>query len=327
MEGKTARSSQSARAAGLLSFIDKAVSQGRPFVLDGGLGSELERRGFDISSELWSADLLINNPAALKTVHHAYLQAGARCITTASYQASVPGFKRLGFDVEKTRKLLLKSVDLAKQSIDEFQQQNPELDYRPLVAASIGPYGAAQADGSEYRGNYGLTAQQLTEFHESRLQWMDDSGADCLAIETIPDLLETEVLAGLLGETSTPAWVSFCCADGCHLHDGHRVQEAAEKMIAVDSVFAVGINCTAPHLINDLLSELRAVVDRQLLLVYPNSGADYDAQLKRWSGQESADEFCSLARQWFDHGAQMIGGCCRIGPEQIAALTKENPIW
>lgn len=297
------------------------------FVLDGGLGSELQRRGYDIDSRLWSADLIVNNPAALKEVHRAYLEAGARCITTASYQASLPGLQDLGYSEQQAREIMLKSVTLARDSIDEFIEQHPDLDYQPLVAASIGPYGAAQADGSEYRGNYGLTAMELSEFHWQRLLWMDESGADCLAVETIPDLLEAQVLAKLLMDLHTPSWVSFCCADGRHLRDGNLLREAAVAFAEVPGVFALGVNCTAPQFINEAIDELSAVEADRLIVVYPNSGADYDARLKRWTGQETADEFCQLARLWYERGARMIGGCCRIGPEQIAALARENQTW
>ncbi len=315
------------KLAELVSQITRQVTEHGPFVLDGGLGSELERRGYDISSVLWSADLIINNPAALKEVHLAYLEAGARCITSASYQASVDGLQRQGYKLPQVREILWKSVELARESVDEYLSGHPNLSYRPLVAASIGPFGAAQADGSEYRGDYGLGAQELAEFHWQRLLWMDQSRADILAVETIPDLMEADVLAKLLTAVKTPAWVSFCCADGRHLRDGNLLRDAAAAFADVPGVFALGINCTAPGYINELLDELRDVAGEKLLLVYPNSGADYDARVKRWSGHETADEFCALARQWQNHGAQMIGGCCQIGPEQIAALTEENQTW
>ena len=300
--------------------IRRHIADNGLFVLDGGLGSELESRGYDIGSVLWSADLIINNPLALKEVHLAYLEAGAGCITTASYQASIEGLQQRGFNQAQARDILLQSVAIARQAVDEFVDSHPDLDYRPLVAASIGPYGAALADGSEYRGNYGVSADRLKEFHSARLQWMDQSDADLIAIETIPDLMEARVLAELLDQVKTPSWVSFCCADGLHLHDGHLLGEAASMFVDLPVVIGLGINCTAPRYINDLIAVLRNTVKDKFIVVYPNSGADYDARLKSWTGQETATEFAELARQWQASGASMIGGCCRIGPQQIAAL-------
>ncbi len=311
----------------IVAEIDKAIQQQGLFVLDGGLGSELEKRGYDVSSALWSADLIINNPDALKEVHMAYLEAGARCITTASYQASIEGLQKLGYDWSESRRIILQSVALARESVETFLQSHPQCGYRPLVVASIGPYGAALADGSEYRGNYGLSADELADFHRQRLQWMDQSGADCLAIETIPDLLEAQVLSELSKDVQTPCWVSFCCADGSHLHDGNRLRDAAVLFNDKPSVFALGINCTTPAFIDDLVAELKAVAGDKRIVVYPNSGADYDARLKCWSGHETAEEFSRLADGWKTGGAEMIGGCCGIGPEQIKALNEKLSPW
>lgn len=303
-----------------VALIQQQIAESGLFVLDGGLGSELERRGNDISSTLWSADLIINNPAALLEVHLAYLQAGARCITTASYQASIAGLQSLGYDEAQAKDIMLQSVSIAQQAINQFVSAHPDLHYRPLIAASIGPYGAALADGSEYRGNYGLSIEALKAFHHKRLQWMDQSSADLIAIETIPDLTEARALAELLVDIETPTWISFCCADGSHLHDGHLLSDAAALFVDLPAVMGVGINCTAPRYIDALITVLKTVVEDKLIVVYPNSGADYDARLKCWTGQETAEEFAELARHWRATGASMIGGCCRIGPQQIAAL-------
>ncbi len=301
--------------------IQQQIKEAGLFVLDGGLGSELEGRGYDIGSSLWSADLIVNNPAALREVHLAYLEAGARCITTASYQASIGGLQKLGYSEAQAKDIILQSVNLARQAIEQFVARHPGLDYQPLVAASIGPYGAALADGSEYRGNYGLSIEALKAFHETRLHWVDQSEADLIAIETIPDLTEASALAELLVDIQTPTWVSFCCADDSHLHDGHLLSDAAALFVDLPAVFGLGINCTPPRHIGGLIAALKTIAEDKLIVVYPNSGADYDARLKSWTGQETAAEFAELAGQWQASGASMIGGCCRIGPQQIAALS------
>ncbi len=299
--------------------VQSVLDSGRPFIIDGGLGGELDRRGVDISSSLWSARLIRDNPQALLDVHRAYLQAGARCITTASYQASVPGLLAAGFAEQDLPGLIQSSVTLAIRACDEFCADNPGAD-RPLVAASIGPYGAYLADGSEYRGNYGVPADRLRDFHARRLQWLDASGADLLACETIPDLLEAEVLAGLLRTTRTPAWVSFCCRDDGHLHDGNTLANAARLFRGHSGVFAVGVNCCDPSVPEVAIPILRSSASDKLVIVYPNSGEGYNAQAKSWQANASSSGWCDEAARWFAAGAQILGGCCRIGPNQIEQL-------
>ncbi|MCZ6882101.1 MAG: homocysteine S-methyltransferase, partial [Gammaproteobacteria bacterium] len=193
------------------SNFEKFLEQDKPIILDGGLGSELNDRGYDISTPLWSAGLLIDSPQAIIDAHRAYLDAGAQCITSASYQASIAGFGTIGVSPEQTREILVKSVDLAKSAIEQFLKNKPNCGYRPLVAASIGPYGAFLADGSEYSGDYGVDNATLLEFHRQRLIWLDAVGADVLACETIPSIQEAVVLSQLLEQVNTPAWLSFSC--------------------------------------------------------------------------------------------------------------------
>ena len=208
------------------SNLDKMLAQDRPIILDGGLCSELDRRGYDISTPLWSAELLMNSPQAIKDIHRAYLDAGAQCITSASYQASIAGFGAMGLSPGQARELFIRSVDLAKSAVDEYLQQNPDCGYQPLVAASIGPYGAFLADGSEYNGDYGVDDQTLLEFHRQRLIWLDAAAADVLACETIPSLQEAGVLRQLLERVNTPAWLCFSCQDERLLNDGNRLGQA-----------------------------------------------------------------------------------------------------
>ena len=296
----------------------------RPLVLDGGLGSELAARGHDVSSPLWSAALIISQPDAIVEVHRAYLDAGARIIISASYQASIPGLQAAGYDMPAIEAVFTGATALACRARDEFLRDNPDCGYFPLVAASVGPYGAYLADGSEYRGNYGVDDAQLRSFHAQRLRWLDDSGADLLACETIPDLQEARVLAQLLASTKTPGWISFCCRDSDHLRDGKRLLDAVALFREVPNVVALGVNCCAPDLVSGLIATLRSVAGERLIVVYPNSGAQYDAERKRWFGRETAQQWSRQAVAWYQAGADIIGGCCRIGPEHIRQLTMRD---
>ena len=304
--------------------IESILEPGRPLVLDGGLGSELASRGHELTSSLWSAELIVSQPQAIVDVHRAYLDAGARCVISASYQASVPGLEAAGFDLAAIKRVFTDAIALAQTARDEFLHDNPQCGYRPLIAASIGPYGAYLADGSEYRGNYGVSEASLHDFHEPRLRWLDAGGADLLACETLPDLQEAKVLSELLATATTPAWVSFCCADDERLHDGHRLEDAVALFDRLDAVIAIGVNCVAPEHVGALVSRLRDIAGERRIVVYPNSGAQYDAGRKRWHGQETAQQWARQANAWYAAGADLIGGCCRIGPEHIEQLAKSE---
>ncbi len=318
--GKMEPSKHGAQMHEKVKSIHTLIAAGRPLILDGGLGGELEARGFDVGSSLWSAALLAAQPEAIARLHRDYLDAGACCITTSSYQASFAGLRAQGKTAAEIEGLLQRSVDIACRARDEYVDANPDCGFTPLVAASIGPYGAFLADGSEYRGNYGLDDDRLFEFHAERLHCLDCSGADLIACETLPDLQEAKVLAGLLQSVSTPAWVSFSCRDATHLHDGNKLVQALDWFRDLESVFAVGVNCCAPALIDAVLETLVAADSGKLIVVYPNSGQQYDAAGKHWHGEADPESWTRRAAGWFAAGAGIIGGCCSVGPDTIRAL-------
>ena len=288
-------------------------------LLDGGLATELQARGWALDTVLWSAEYLRSNPRALIDAHLAYLEAGADVVTSASYQASRAGFHQFGVNAAEADRLIASSVALARTACDEFAAANPNASLRK-VAASVGPYGAVLNDGSEYTGDYGVTELTLRQFHAQRLSLLDQSGADYLAVETVPSVLEARVLSDLLADCSTPAWVSFSCKDGQHICDGTKIAEAASLFSAHPRVFGVGVNCTAPQFVADLVGRIRLAAPGKTGVVYPNSGEVYDAQLQAWQGTESPVDFVSAAKTWVAAGATWIGGCCRTGPAHIAAL-------
>ena len=292
-------------------------------VLDGGLGTELESSGHDIGDALWSARLLHSDPAVIRAVHRSYFAAGADCTIGATYQASLEGFARLGLDTQQSARLLRASVAIARQARDEvcaevaFGPDRPG----PLVAASIGPYGAFLADGSEYRGNYGASNEDLRAFHRERWEILAQSGADVLACETLPCLQEAEVLLDLLAESpGTWAWFAFQCRDERHIADGTRLRDCIEVVAAHPSVAAVGVNCTGPRFVEPLLEEIRQCDAAVPVIVYPNSGECYNADDKTWHGDLDAVEFSEQALRWHAAGADIIGGCCRTGPAHTRAI-------
>ncbi len=299
-----------------------ALASGKPLLLDGGLATQLEAQGHDIGTTLWSAALLRDDPAAIVAAHRAFLEAGAQCVTSASYQASREGFMATGLSASEADALILSSVDLARRARDEFLAAHPQADFVPLVAASVGPYGAALHDGSEYTGDYRVPTATLREFHAQRLELLDSSQADVLACETIPDHEEARVLGELLEQARTPAWVSFSCRDARSISDGTPLRAVAAGFADHPAVSTLGINCTPPHLLVPLIGELRAAAPGKTIVVYPNSGELYDVGDNRWYGRAGGLDYGKAAREWLAAGARIIGGCCRMTPADIAAMGK-----
>jgi homocysteine S-methyltransferase len=293
-------------------------------ILDGALATELEGRGADLSDDLWSAKCLIDHPDLIRDVHLDYFRAGADVATTATYQASFEGFARRGIPRPRAAQLMQSAVALAVAARDIMCATAHESadGLRPLVAASIGPYGAMLADGSEYRGHYTIDDAALADFHRPRLRVLADAGADLLACETIPSLREAKVLATLLQELPAQcAWISFSCKDGAHNCEGEEIGACVAALRDYPQIVAVGVNCTAPQYISSLMRRMRNATDKPLV-VYPNSGESYDPSSKRWSGDSAAVRFGEQARLWHAEGARLIGGCCRTGPDDIRGVKR-----
>lgn len=304
-----------------------ALARREPLLIDGGLATQLEAQGCDISNHLWSASLLLDEPDAIVAASRAFLDAGAECIATASYQASREGFAQRGLSVGQADSLMSLSVDLARQARDEFMASNRDAPMAPLVAASIGPYGAMLHDGSEYRGDYGVSVDALRAIHAERLRLFDASGADVLACETVPSFTEAQVLAELLADCAAPAWVSFSCRDGESISDGTSVKEAAALFLGHPTVLAVGFNCTPPQYAVELVGQFRDAVPDKAVIAYPNSGETWDAEQGAWTGTAAPLDYARAASQWIKAGARIVGGCCRTGPEHISAMRRAMNRW
>ena len=297
-------------------------------VIDGGLATELEFLGAELSGPLWSAHVLEEQPELVARVHRAYLEAGAECIATASYQVSRRGYAELGLAAERADGALLRAVEIAAGERDAAWARGEAAGRRALVAASLGPLGAALHNGAEYHGEYDCAWEDLVRFHGERIAVLtagakEDAiagGADLLAFETIPSLDEARaILAALAVAPEAPAWISFTCRDGEHVAHGERLRDCAAAVAASPQVVGVGVNCVSPRWVTALIGELRAGC-RLPILVYPNSGEAWDAATRRWTGVTDAGEFGELAREWFAAGAQAVGGCCRTRPEHVRAM-------
>lgn len=290
-------------------------------VLDGGLATELEAQGHDLTGELWSARLLDEEPEAIADAHRAFFEAGAQVAITATYQASYEGFAAAGFDREHAAKLMRRSVTLARNVRDEIRPEDG------LVAASIGPFGAVLADGSEYRGDYGMSVEDLRAFHRPRLDTLAMTGADLFAVETIPCLAEVEAVCVELAGNGHPAWLSVTVRDG-RTAAGESLGEAFALADDVGEIVAVGVNCCAPSDVLGALEIAREVTTKPLL-AYPNSGQTWNAVSREWEGESRLE--LPLVGGWKRAGAKLIGGCCRVYPADIAqlagALAEFTPRW
>lgn len=302
--------------------IERLLGTQGVVVLDGALATELERRGADLRDSLWSAKCLLERPELIQAVHADYFAAGADVATTATYQASFEGFQRRGLSHAAAAKVMRDAVGLAVAARDSFWSEPAHRirRERPLVAASIGPYGAMLADGSEYRGHYAQSDRELADFHRPRLDVLAASGADVLACETLPCLREALVLARLLdGFPTMSAWISFSCQDAHRNSEGEEIAECAAALQDFPQVVAVGLNCTAPQHVTGLLRRMRDTTNKPLV-AYPNSGERYDATAKRWCGDPGSWSFAGRTAEWYDSGARLIGGCCRTTPDDIAGI-------
>ncbi len=275
--------------------------------LDGGLSTALENNGNKLTTSLWTGELIRTNPAQITKAHLDFSNAGAQIIITSSYQLSYSGCGARGWSEDETNQALIASTALANKAVTESGKD-------VKVAASVGPYGASLADGSEYKGNYGVSKQELRDFHARRIEVLISTSPDYLALETMPDTFEVEVLLELLSDCPIPFWVSYSCKEGNQTNAGQSFQSAVDL---AQSAMAVGINCTKPELIADLL---RSAKSNKPYVVYPNSGRVWDAKNKVWTGSAAVGFSNDLIRQWVEAGAEIIGGCCGIGATEIAQL-------
>ena len=291
------------------SFRDRVASG--PLVLDGAMGTELERRGADVRDPLWSALVLLEMPELVREVHEAYFAAGADIAISASYQATFAGLERRGLDRAAAADVMRSSVSIARDAAGDWR----------IVAASVGPYGAYLGNGAEYTGDYDLDDDGLLEFHAPRLETLAEAEPDVFAVETIPSIVETRALVRALERVpDIPAWISFSCRDGWHLCDGTAFAHAVEVAVSSASVVAVGVNCTSPLHVVPLLELAREATELPLVC-YPNRGSFWDPVRKTWTDPPRQDMRSPLRPiEWRSAGATLIGGCCGTTPDDIGEI-------
>ncbi len=296
------------------------IRQTGSVVIDGAMSTALEKAGCDLNDKLWSARVLIEEPAKIRQVHVDYFEAGANVAITASYQATEAGFKGRGLDSKAAYDLIAQSVTLAKQARADFLSRHPEKDPKSLlIAGAVGPYGAYLANGAEYTGDYHLSDDEYRAFHQLRLKALVEAGADFLGIETQARLDEVKVLLKMMEELDASAWVTFTLKDSGHIADGTPIEEAAEVCGKHPLVDAIGINCVKREVVAEALQRISSVTDKPMI-VYPNSGETYDPTTKTWHHPVSGPGWENFVSKWKSMGAVCLGGCCRTLPSDIVQI-------
>lgn len=294
-------------------------------VIDGAMSTALEALGCNLADSLWSAKILAEAPEKIKQVHSDYFKAGADCGITASYQATIPGFMAKGATREEAEGFIRRAVELFKEARSEWWEEEGLESGRtyPLCLGAAGPYGAYLADGSEYRGHYGITRDELEAFHRPRVEILWDAGADLILFETCPSLEEAKVEAGIAEGMGIPYWISFSCQDGGHTCEGTPVEECMKEFEQRDkypNLQMVGVNCTHPQYITELIRRMKSIISLPVA-VYPNSGEIYDPVTKTWHGDFVSGRYEQWALEWMEAGASAVGGCCRTVAKHIEEVS------
>lgn len=303
--------------------LTELVEQNGYVVLDGSMGTGLAEKGFELNTALWTAGALVTAPKLVQQVHLDYLRAGADCGITDSYQATIPGFMAQGYTREEAEHYIALSVQLMRETGEQWWQEEGKAQGRPhpVTAGAAGPYGAYLADGSEYTGAYEISEEELRAFHRERMEILWKAGADILAIETVPSMWEAQIMAQEAEKIGAKAWVTFSCRDGERTNKGDLLKEAAAAVDEIRSVEAIGVNCTHPKYITRCIRQIREATHKPII-VYPNSGEEYDAKKKQWTGIRYGKTLGEYAPEWYREGARIIGGCCQTLSRQIRDIAR-----
>jgi len=286
--------------------------------VDGGLSTALERRGWSTAHELWTARVLVDAPWAVVAEHRRFLDAGARVVLTASYQAGLGNLTRYLGSPTQAHRVLASSVACARRAVAESGVTGAR------VAASLGAYGALLADGSEYHGRYDVPWHRVAAEQRQRLEVLLDAGPDIVVCETVPTLTEAEmlfeVLEGLdVGSRPVEVWVTFTAVDDAMTAGGDELGSLGSRFPTPPWLAAVGVNCTHGAHVAAALRALAQAFDGPLV-AEPNAGGAWDAARARWEGVEGVDVWYHRIPDWVGLGARYIGGCCGVGPEELAAI-------
>jgi homocysteine S-methyltransferase len=284
-------------------------------LLDGSMSFPMEHLGYNLKNKLWTGMALISDPDIIKNIHKDYINAGADYISTSTYQVSYDRLKNMGYQSSEIKKVFQKSVDLVKEAIKESGSKK-----EIKIVGSFGPFASYDPNASEYVGKYNSTDDEIKNFHLNNINIIEETDLDIILYETIPCLREIKVLSKVLSQTNKEIWISITCNENIEFRDGSSFKEACKIISQIEQITTLGINCFSPLLVEKALKELKKYSNKKTL-VYPNSGEQYNPKVKYWSGK---NEFNNLMiKNWLSLSPDIIGGCCRVGYNNIKKMREE----
>lgn len=284
-------------------------------LLDGSMSFPLEQLGYNLKNKLWTGMALISDPDIIKNIHKDYINAGADYISTSTYQVSYDRLQNMGYKSSEIKKVFQKSVDLVKEAIKESRSKK-----EIKIVGSFGPFASYDPNASEYVGKYNSTDDEIKNFHLNNINIIEETDLDIILYETIPCLREIEILSKVLSQTNKEIWISITCNENIEFRDGSSFKEACKIISQIEQITTMGINCFSPLLVEKALKELKKYSNKKTL-VYPNSGEKYNPKDKYWSGK---NEFNNLMiKNWLSLSPDIIGGCCRVGYNNIKKMREE----
>ncbi len=284
-------------------------------LLDGSLSYPLEKQGYDLNKKLWTGDALINDPNVIKKIHKDYLVAGVDFISTSTYQISYRVLKEMGYNLNEIKDIFKRSVDLVQDAIEETK-----IKRKVKIVGSYGPFGASLSDGSEYTGKYKTSDEIIMSYHIDNMNIIKELDIDIVLYETIPCLREIEILSKVVEEYKKEVWISFTCNKDLEFRDGTSIMKACKIISSIENISTIGINCFSPLLAEKAIKKLKKNSNKKIL-IYPNSGEIYNNKDKDWYGEKYFDN--SMIKKWLALSPDIIGGCCRVGFEDIQNMRKE----
>jgi len=289
-------------------------------VLDGSMGSSIGELGYDLkSTPAWSSGANITNPDIVIKAHTDFIDAGADIILTNTYQANI---KRLSekLGVEEATKFVTKGVELANKAVEISKKG-------VFVVGSIGPYATYLGNASEYNGSYmndeKFNKELIKENYVTQAKALYDAGIRVFAFETIPSLTEAIYAKEVLESINCDGWISVICKNGSDLVNGDKFSDFVKAIVDSKHVKAVGINCTSPEYIKDLLKSGLPFLKNKGYVVYPNSGEKYDDEIKEFYGNVRIWKIIEELEDWIQLGVRITGGCCRVKNEDIRKIAEE----
>ena len=282
--------------------LQDRIRRGAPVILDGALGTELERAGVRTALPLWTTHALLEAPRSVEQIQHRYALAGAEILTAASFRTQRRTLAKAGL-ADRAAELTAAAVHLARRA-----SEIPGV--RPLVAGSAAPLEDC------YRPDLAPEQAAAEREHHEHAANLARAGVDLILIETMNTAREAVAAARAARATGLPFLVSFVCRPDGRLLSNEALATAIDSLASCQPS-AVLVNCLPPSAVEGCLPALRNCAAP--FGVYANLGAPSGAAHQH-SEEGSPAEFARHAEAWVAAGARLIGGCCGTTPDHVREL-------